>query len=166
MRQTQRDPNEEQMTRLGYYGLIPFVFGAVAIWVAPLFPGGTGFGLQMHSMVLAYGGIIAAYLAGVGAGGLLSGPRSVDDNLLPNMIATLVAFLSVWTNLPFTLDIGAAWRHAMVFLVLIYLLLRDLRAVEAGNLPQWYGALRTRLTFWAGISLLAVISRLIFMKQY
>jgi len=160
------DPREEEMTRLGYYGLTPFAFGAIAMWLAPILPFGKSFALTMHSMVLAYGGVIAAYLAGVGAGGLLSGPRTVDDSFLLNMIAALVAFLAVWTNLPFTLDIAAAWRHAMVFLVLIYLLLRDLRAVDAGNLPQWYGALRTRLTFWAGVSILAVISKLILWNYY
>ena len=166
MRQTQRDPNEEQMTRLGYYGLIPFVFGAVAMWLVPLIAPQSRFPLIMGSMVLAYGGIITAYLAGVGAGGLLSGPRTVDDNFLPNMIAALVAFLAVWTNVPSGLEIPAAWRHVMVFIALIYLLLRDLRAVEAGNLPQWYGALRMRLTFWAGISILAVVSRLILSNHY
>ena len=117
-------------------------------------------------MVLAYGGVIAAYLADVGAGGLLSGSRGLNDALLPNMVVALVAFLAVWPNFPLNLDIAAAWRHAMVLFVLIYLLLRDLRAIAAGNLPQWYGPLRKRLTFWAGISILAIISKLIFLGYY
>lgn len=166
MHQSQNDPRQAEMTRLGLYGLIPFAFGAIAVWITPLLPDGAGFARTMHSMVLAYSGIITVYLAGVGAGGLVAGPRGVNDALLPNMVVTLIAFLAVWTNLPFHLDIPLAWRHAILFLALIYLLLRDLRAVEAGNLPQWYGPLRIRLTFWASLSILAIISKLILTGNY
>ena len=53
MRQTQRDPNEAQMTRLGYYVLIPFVFCAGRIWLVPLIAPGSRFRLIMASVVLA-----------------------------------------------------------------------------------------------------------------
>ncbi len=160
------DNRQAEMTRLGLMGLVPFLFGAAAVWIAPLFPEGDIFALTMHSMVLAYGGIIAAYMAGVGAGGLLVGGRAENEPLLPGMIIALVAWVAVWGNLPFTLVIPGAWRHGLVLVALIYLLLRDLRAVEAGNLPSWYGALRIRLTFWAGLSITAVILRLILWSNY
>ncbi|MEL7489030.1 MAG: hypothetical protein AAGJ87_17685, partial [Pseudomonadota bacterium] len=83
------------------------------------------------------------------------------EPLLPGMIATLVAWLAAWTIMPFHIHLGAAWRHLIILLVLIYLLLRDLRAVEAGALPSWYGPLRMRLTFWAGLAILAIAARLI-----
>lgn len=156
---------EQEMTRLGLLGLTPFLFGALMVWVAPILAPQTSFALTMHSMVLAYGGAIAAYMAGVGAGGLL-GERTNNEPLLPGMIVALIAWLAIWTNLPFSLDIPAAWRHAMILFILIYLLLRDLRAVADGNLPTWYAPLRMRLTFWAGLSISAIIVRLILWGYY
>ena len=152
---------QEELTRLGFLGLIPFGTAAILIWFVPLVAPKSTFPLMLHSMALAYGGVIASYMAGIGAGGLLAGPPKTDEAFLPGMIAALVAWLAIWTNMPFGIVIPGAWRHAMVLLVLIYLLLRDLRAVEAGNLPSWYGALRMRLTFWASVSILAIMSRLI-----
>jgi len=150
-----------ELTRLGLAGLVPFIAAALFVWIGPLLPEGDRFARTMHSMVLSYGSVIVAYLAGVGAGGLLNQERQKNEPLLPGMITVLVAWIAVWGNLPFRLNIPGAWCHGLILLALIYLLLRDLRAVEAGILPSWYGSLRIRLTFWAGLSITAVILKLV-----
>ena len=149
-----------EMTELGLAGLAPFWLAAVALWTAP-FITSMNFALTMHSMALVYGAVIASYLAGIGAGGLIAGARPSNEPLLPGMVATLLAWIAAWTIWPFDLHLGAAWRHLLILFVLIYLLFRDLRAVAAGALPSWYGSLRVRLTFWAGLAILAIASRLI-----
>lgn len=156
---------QDEMTRLGLLGLIPFVASAVALWLSPwLLP--QHIALDFHQLALVYGGIIVAYMAGIGAGAML--PPSLNENrsFLPSMLVTLAAFFIILPSGTFFMSLGAAWRHLVIILLLIYLLLRDLSAVEAGALPKWYGALRVRLTFWASASLSLVIGRLFLWGYY
>jgi len=83
------DPSREEMTRLGLLGLLPFAFGAVAVWISPIaLP--EWMALNIQTIVIAYAGVIAAWLAGGGAGAMLAkdGPK---DSFLPGIIAALVA---------------------------------------------------------------------------
>lgn len=158
------DPKQTEMTRLGLLGLIPFVSGAVAVWLAPwLLP--THLALDFHQMTLAYGAIIVAYMAGVGAGAML-GARAAGRGLLPGMLATLAAVVCILPPGVFFFSAGAAWRHLVIILLLIYLLLRDLAAVRVGETPAWYAPLRIRLTFWACVSLSFIVVRLFLWGYY
>ena len=159
------DPKQEEMTRLGLLGLIPFISGALAVWLAPwLLP--TGVALDFHQMTLAYGGIIVASRAGIGAGAMLAPSSPAPRGFLPGMLAALAAFVFILPPGTFFFSIGAAWRHLVIILLLIYLLLRDLSAVRMGETPAWYTPLRIRLTFWACVSLSFIVVRLFLWGYY
>jgi len=131
------------------------VFGAAFVWISPFFfPQWVA--LNIHTLVLSYAGIVAAYLAGVGAGATLRGHS--PQSFLPGMIAALAAWFAILHGGILTYSTPAVWRYVILIFVYIWLLMRDLKAVD--DLPSWYGALRTRLTFWATISLILIAARL------
>lgn len=155
----------EEMRRLGLLGLLPLAIPALAVWMAPwALP--MGFALDLHQMALAYAGVIAAYLAGISAGGALTAPGRNSERLVAGIAVVLVVWIAVWQGGLFRFTLGAAWRYALVIGALVYLWLRDRRAVVEGALPGWYGALRARLTFWACLCLLAIMSRLMLWGYY
>lgn len=161
------DKRQEELTKLGFAGVIPFIGGAVLIWILPLLGSyAAAIAMNIHSVVLAYGGIIAAYMAGTGAGAIITSPVKTKEPLLPGMIATLIAWIAIMPNGFLVFSIGAAWRYGLIIFVLIYLLFRDLRAVENRQLPSWYGNLRVRLTIWASLGLLLIAVRLALMGHY
>jgi len=160
-----RGAQQEEMTRLGLYGLIPFVASAVALWLSPwLLPQYVA--LDFHQFALVYGGVVAAYLSGAGAGAMLAPKLKQPRGFLPSILVMLAAFFAILPPGTFFLSVGAVWRHLIILLLLIYLLLRDLNNVEAGLAPRWYGVLRTRLTLWAGVSIALIISRLLLWRFY
>ena len=151
----------EELTSLGLLSLTPFVFGAAILWLSPVIVP-LWIALNVHTLVLTYGGIVAAYLAGVGAGAALKSPA--PQSALPGMIAALAAWFAILHGGVLTLSAPAVWRYAILITVFIWLLMRDLRA--AGDFPSWYGALRTRLTFWAAITLTMMMARLLSWGYY
>lgn len=154
----------EEMTKLGLLALAPFWATAVALWLSPwVLP--THIALDFHQLALIYGGGVAAYIAGVGDGRLFD-PNVRDGSFIPGQAVVLIAILAMVPSGTFFISIGAAWRHGFVLALLVYLLMRDLGAVRDGLAPAWYGALRTRLTYWAGLALLLIISRLIMLGYY
>lgn len=156
---------QEEMTRLGFLGLAPFAAAAIALWLSPwaLPP---HIALDFHQIALVYGAAIVAYLAGGGAGATLAPGQKLRDSFLPGQLMTLAAVAAVVPDGVFYLSLGAAWRHVVILILLIYLLLRDLQATNAGLFPKWYGVLRMRLTFWASLALLLIISRLLLWGYY
>ena len=156
---------QAEMTKLGVYGLAPFYLAAAALWISPyLLP--QPFALDFHRIALAYGAVIVAYLAGAGAGTTLTPAQKLRESFLPGQLITLAAFAAIIPDGVFYLSLGAVWRHVIILILLVYLLMRDLNATNAGLFPKWYGALRTRLTFWAGLALLLIISRLLLWGYY
>jgi hypothetical protein len=158
-------PNQELMTRLGLYGLVPFFFGALTVWLSPIIVPQWA-ALNIHSLTLAYGGIIAAWLAGAGAGAGLMSVKAATPSPVPGIIAALVAWFVVWPGGFLTFSAPAVWRYLVLIVLFAYLLMRDLRAVATGDLPSWYGPLRMRLTLWACVSLALIMSRLIMWRYY
>ena len=153
----------DEMRRLGLLGLLPLAIPAIALWMSPwALP--MGFALDLHQMALAYACVVAAYLAGAGGG--LSAPGGAGERFAAGVVVVLVVWIAVWQGGLFHFTLGAAWRYALVIAALIYLWLRDQRAVVEGALPGWYGALRARLTFWACLCLLAIMSRLMLWGYY
>ena len=141
------------------YGLLPFVVSAVALWLSPfIIPQYVA--LDFHQVSLIYGGIIASYLSGLGAGAMMSPDKTRQRSFLPSILITLVAFFIILPNGTFFLSIGAAWRQVIILMLLVYLYLRDVNGVALGHLPRWYGDLRARLTLWASISIMLIAGRL------
>jgi len=153
------------MTRLGFYGLAPFILAAIALWLSPwLVP--QHIALDFHQFALLYGAVIVAYLAGAGAGAKLAQKQDRGARFLRGQLVALAGFAAALPNGIFFMSLGAVWRHGIILGLLVYLLMRDLNAVEAGRLPRWYGNLRFRLTFWAGLAIILLASRLVLWGHY
>lgn len=155
---------KDEMTKLGLLALIPFWASAIALWLSPwILP--LFIALDFHQVALIYGGAVAAYIAGVGDGRLFD-PKVNAGSFIPGQLAVLIAIAAMLPSGTFFFSIGAAWRHAIILALLVYLLMRDLSTVRDGLAPPWYGTLRIRLTFWAGIAIVLIISRLILLGYY
>ena len=153
-----RESDREEMTQLGLYGLIPFAIGAAAAWLTPwLVPGSVAY--DIGEVTLIYGAVVASYIAGVGAGAILTSPKGDTAGLMPPMIAALVAWITAFPPGAFFITLPVMVRYLIMIGVFAYFYLRDQRAVEAGELPNWYAPLRTRLTFWACLLLALVVVR-------
>ncbi|MEZ5894339.1 MAG: DUF3429 domain-containing protein [Parvularculaceae bacterium] len=160
-----RNVQKEEMTRLGIYGLVPFYLAAIALWTSPvLLP--QHIALDFHQIALVYGAVIVAYLAGAGAGASLSPAQRLRESFIPGQLISLLAFIAIVPSGVFFFSFGAAWRHGAILVLLVYLLTRDLNASSAGLYPAWYGALRLRLTVYAGLALLLIITRLAIWGYY
>ena len=150
---------QEQITQLGLYGVIPFIAAAVALWISPvLMP--QYIALDFHQFALVYGGLVIVFLAGVSAGAIIIANAPQHESFLPSIMIALTALVVVMPSGTFFFSIGAAVRHTVILVLLIYLLMRDLNYVRAGIFPAWYGNLRSRMTLWAGLSLILIIGRL------
>lgn len=148
------------MTQLGLLGLAPLAAGAAGAWLTPwIVP--AGFFYNLTEAVLIYAAAVISYAVGVSAGGALSRNGFSLAQARSGMIAVLAAWISAWPPGFLFVYLPDVARIGIVILVFVYLLARDRRAVAAGELPQWYGALRFRLTFWASMMLAAIIARLI-----
>lgn len=157
------EKRQEEITTLGFSGLAPIVAGVVTMWLSPIIVP-TWVALNIHTIVLTYAGIIAAYMAGMGGGAILTDTTTnTKEPFWPGMVAALLAWIAIIPNGFLIFTIPAAWRYGIIIFVLIYLLLRDLRAVANKQLPEWYGRLRIRLTIWASTTLLLIALRLALM---
>lgn len=148
---------QRELSLLGYAGLIPFFGGAAASCVddGPHVQLGT-------TIVLLYGAVIASYMAGMGAGALVTTNPPVRRSLLPGMIAALVAWGAIVpTGFGRSGDASGVAGLGALMVVFGYLLARDLAAVREGSLPDWYAPLRRRLTAGASASLVVVMFRIL-----
>ena len=149
--------SKESITRMGLYGLIPLAIATAGVWLSPLIVS-AGTAYDLHELALGYVAIVASYIAGVGAGGVFSKSMPTPETLGPGMIAAMAAWLAAWPQGALFVSLPSGARFLIAIGVLVYLWLRDKRAVTEGLLPDWYGALRTRLTFWACLFLLAIVA--------
>lgn len=146
-----RSAKRAELSALGYLGLLPFAMGACAALTTPwLLPSTISW--AVIDACISYGGIIAAYMAGMGAGALVAQPRGNGAPLLPGMIAALVAWVGLWPGLPF-IPAARGVQALLIAGVLIFLYVHDQRAAERGNLPGWYMPLRARLTIGASLAM-------------
>ena len=105
--------------------------------------------------------IAASFFAGANAIAIIAKGPASGETILPGLVAVAVALVAAMPVGALFIALPNIARFLLVIGVLIYLLLRDLRAVAGGLFPTWYGDLRTRLTFWACISLAMVMARLL-----
>lgn len=151
---------EKEFSEIGLLAMSPFILCFMGVWSSPLIlPGSVAFDFREFS--LFYAAVVASYFAGFNANAIVSKGGSTGESILPGMIGVAVAWLGALPVGAFGIAIPNTFRFLLVIGALIFLLLRDLRAVSIGILPPWYGPLRTRLTFWACISLLMILSRLL-----
>ncbi|MEZ5920205.1 MAG: DUF3429 family protein [Parvularculaceae bacterium] len=149
--------NQEKVTRLALYGVAPFVFTAAVMWLAPfLVPQWVA--LNLHSLILAYAGILAAFIAGVG--------MNASGQFAASIIAALLCWFAIWPSGFLTFSISPVWRYFLLIGVFLWLMARDLGAAAQNNYPRWYGPLRIRITVWICVALVIIASRLITWGYY
>lgn len=131
---------------LGYAGLIPFVSGALGIWITPF----TWRPFVMAAL-LDYAAVILAFMGAIHWGLAMRAEASDERARLQlglSVIPPLLGWVAVASGMPF----GFALPIFLAAFVLLYL--ADLRAVKLGLAPRWYPALRRPLTIVVSISLL------------
>lgn len=132
---------------LGLAGLIPFLVGALALWVPLLFLT-PALGLKL---IVSYGAIILSFLGGIRWGtaiGPYDGGR-MSFEFSASVLGSLAGLAAVF--LPPV--------PALTLLVAGFLMqaLWDVTSVESGRLPGWFGKLRMLLTAGAVISLIGAL---------
>ncbi len=131
---------------LGLAGLIPFISGALGIWVTP--PGWRPLVLEAlldyAALILAFMGAIHWGLAMRGESGELRAQLQLGLSVIP----PLLGWLAIAFGLPALLTIP------LLLLSFLVLYLADLRAMSLGLAPAWYGRLRLPLTLIVSLSLL------------
>lgn len=155
---------QDEYTRWGLLGVIPLLVAAVAVWLSPLI-------LPQHIALdfawgaLIYLGVIIGFLSGVGAG-LELHPQNSFRTFLPYTITILAVVILLLPSGVFIFATPMAWRFVGVIVLLLYILMRDVNATAQSQAPGWYGPLRIRLTFWAGMSATMIAIRLAFWRFY
>jgi hypothetical protein len=121
---------------LGLAGLIPFFAAAGGIWLAP-----GGWASASVTVMFGYGAVILSFLGGVHWGRALAGDADAGPewgrllwSVTPSLIGWALLFLPAAEA-----ALGFAFAFSAAFFV-------DMRAVENGIFPTWYGRLRKYLT--------------------
>lgn len=128
---------------LGYAGLVPFVFFAVMLWMAPLhWQGPLVYGLT------AYAAVILSFMGAVHWGLGMSNPGKpgawqLGLSVVPPLLAWLALALPLQWALP-TLIVGFGATG-----------IADSVATQRKLAPDWYPALRTPLTVVVMLSLIS-----------
>lgn len=139
---------------LGFAGLIPFITGALGIWLTPV-----GWRPLVLAALLDYAAVILAFMGAIHWGLAM---RAEEDSLSAQMqlglsvIPPLVGWAAVSFGLPVALAIP------LFILAFVGLYLADLRAVRLGLAPIWYRALRKPLTILVSLSLLVAWGGVLF----
>ncbi|MBV2133017.1 DUF3429 domain-containing protein [Pseudomonas sp. MAP12] len=137
---------------LGMAGLIPFVSGALGIWITPV-----GWRPLVLAALLDYAAVILAFMGAIHWGLAM---RAEQDDLRAQLQLGLSVIppLLGWAAVSFGLP--AALAIPVFVLAFVGLYLADLRAVRLGLAPVWYRPLRMPLTVvvvaclliaWAGV---------------
>ena len=132
---------------LGYAGLIPFISGAIGIWITP-----PAWRTDVLTALLHYAAVILAFMGAIHWGLAMARERQDDAahrQLGLSVLPALLGWLAISSGLPALL--------ALTLLIsgFIGLYLADVHAVKLELAPRWYTALRKPLTAVVLISLLA-----------
>lgn len=133
---------------LGGTGLLPFVFGAAAIWLAP-----EPIRAFAVSAVVVYAAVILSFLGGLAWGATSA---AATDGRWKQLYARLLAASVV----PALVAWGAAllppaYGLAVMALCFVAVLALDRRLAAAGIVPPWWLKLRIRLSLTVAALLLA-----------
>lgn len=131
---------------LGYAGLIPFVSGALGIWVIPL-----GWRPFVLAALLDFAAVILAFMGAI-HWGLAMRAQETDARAQVQLGLSVIPPLLGWLAVASGMPMGMALPICLLAFVGLYL--ADLRAVKLGLAPRWYPRLRTPLTLIVTLSLL------------
>lgn len=131
---------------LGYAGLIPFVSGALGIWVIPL-----GWRPFVLAALLDFAAVILAFMGAI-HWGLAMRAQETDERAQVQLGLSVIPPLLGWLAVASGMPMGMALPICLLAFVGLYL--ADLRAVKLGLAPRWYPRLRTPLTLIVTLSLL------------
>ena len=132
---------------LGYAGLIPFISGAIGIWITP-----TAWRTDVLTALLHYAAVILAFMGAIHWGLAMARERQDDAahrQLGLSVLPALLGWLAISNGLPALLAL------ALLISGFIGLYLADVHAVKLELAPRWYTALRKPLSAVVLISLLA-----------
>lgn len=132
---------------LGYAGLIPFISGAIGIWITP-----AAWRADVLTALLHYAAVILAFMGAIHWGLAMARERQDDAahrQLGLSVLPALLGWLAISNGLPALLALG------VLFAGFIGLYLADVHAARLELAPRWYPALRKPLTAVVLVSLLA-----------
>ncbi|WAF87736.1 DUF3429 domain-containing protein [Metapseudomonas otitidis] len=140
-------PHPPQLARLlGFAGLVPFVTGALGIWLTPI-----GWRPLVLAALLDYAAVILAFMGAI-HWGLAMRAGQEDTRARLQLGFSVIPALFGWVAISAGLPAGLA--VAVFIPAFIGLYLADLRAVRLGLAPGWYPALRRPLTIGVVTNLL------------
>ncbi|MEX6504662.1 DUF3429 domain-containing protein [Pseudomonas zhanjiangensis] len=131
---------------LGYAGLLPFVSGALGIWVIPV-----GWRSFVMAALLDYSVLILAFMGAIHWGLAMRADASDERAQMQlglSIVPPLLGWLAVASGIPMWLSLP------ICLIAFIALYLADLHATKVGLAPRWYPRLRTPLTAVVTLSLL------------
>jgi hypothetical protein len=146
----------DDLTRLGLYAVAPFVFGAAIMWLSPIIVPQWA-ALNVHTLILPYGGVIAAFFAGAAAASALQ--AGDPSRAAPYFAAALIAWFAIWPSGFLYFSVPAVWRYLILIFVFVWLSMR-------GTSYSGYGSVQQRMTFWIAISLMIIMARMIAWRHY
>lgn len=130
--------DQQLANRLGFFGLVPFVFLTLACWI--VHPDWLGYFIKGQ---LSYGIAILSFLGGLHWGlALLSGPRpagEIKQSLLWGVTPSIIAWCSMTM-----ISMGIGFLVQIIGFVVAYQV--DKRLYARYELPAWFLVLRLRLT--------------------
>lgn len=131
---------------LGYAGLVPFVSGALGIWITP-----EGWRVVVLAALLDYAAVILAFMGAIHWGLAMraeDGGEPAQIQLGLSVVPPLLGWLAISGGMPISLALP------LCLLAFGGLYAADLRAVKLGLAPRWYPSLRRPLTIVVCTSLL------------
>lgn len=134
---------------LGYAGLVPFVAGALELWLLPDI-----LVEFIEQALLAYAAVTLSFMGAVHWGLAM---RSHRDVINLQLGLSVIPALLGWVAL--MLPPAVAYPVFMLSFVMLYVF--DLQAVKAHMAPAWYPTLRLPLTVGAVLSLAAAYTNVL-----
>jgi hypothetical protein len=141
----------------GLAGLIPFIAGTLALWLAP-----AGLGQWLWKAFIAYGAVILTFVGAIHWGIALALPHGANSDRANPAIAfgygwSVVPALVGWLALLVTLLAMPVVGVLLLVTGFATQLFIDARITAAHRLPAWYLALRLLLTAVVVASLLLAL---------
>jgi hypothetical protein len=140
---------------LGYFGVLPFAFGALVMVLGGLGPLDAA---TARTALVAYGAVILSFLGGIRWG---AGLRIRDEDMRGRVLA-----LSVIPSLIAWVALLVPALHALGLLVAAFVAQGawDVRSTQDGHFPRWFGQLRVRLTLMVTLILIVAMFVLMFLR--
>lgn len=139
---------------LGYVGLLPFVSGALGIWVIPV-----GWRPFVLAALLDYAAVTLAFMGAV-HWGLAMRAQVTDERAQVQLGLSVIAPLLGWLAIAGALPMGLALPILLLAFVVLHF--ADLMAAKLNLAPRWYPSLRTPLTIIVTLSLLLAWTSVLF----